>query len=87
MEYYCYILYSKSIDKFYVGSTDNLTERIRRHLSNHKGYTGKAKDWILVYKETFNSKAEAFKRELNIKNKKSRKYIENLIAGSEHPDL
>ncbi|MEP6750678.1 MAG: GIY-YIG nuclease family protein, partial [Bacteroidota bacterium] len=54
--------------------------------SNHKGFTGKTGDWMLVYAETFNSKSAAMKRESTIKNWKSRKLIEKLI-GLEHPDL
>jgi putative endonuclease len=41
-----YILHSDQLDKFYIGATDaDLTERLRKHLSDHKGFTGKAKDW------------------------------------------
>ncbi|MGE8553535.1 MAG: GIY-YIG nuclease family protein [Chryseobacterium jejuense] len=42
---YCYILYSESLEKYYIGhSCDDLQERLRKHLSNHKGFTSKAKD-------------------------------------------
>ncbi|HAA18711.1 MAG TPA: excinuclease ABC subunit C, partial [Cytophagales bacterium] len=29
--FFCYILYSESIDKFYIGHTASLEERIRKH--------------------------------------------------------
>ncbi|MEY5047553.1 MAG: hypothetical protein RLZZ175_912 [Bacteroidota bacterium] len=51
--YFFYILYSTSIDKYYVGHTSNLVERLRKHNSNHKGFTGKASDWEIVYSEQF----------------------------------
>ena len=35
--------------------------------------------WKIVYKEKYNTKSEAMKREYEIKRKKSRKYIESLI--------
>jgi putative endonuclease len=35
--------------------------------------------WVLVYTEEHESKLEANRRELEIKNKKSRRYIESLI--------
>ena len=83
MEYYFYILYSAHLDKYYVGYTSGtLEERVKKHLTNHSGYTGKAKDWTLVYKETFKEKSLAQKRESAIKSKKSRNFIEKLIAGS-----
>jgi putative endonuclease len=88
MEFYCYILYSKSTDKYYVGYTaDDLQNRLLKHNSNHKGFTGKIGDWSLMYQEIFDNKTDALKREAYIKKQKSRKFIEKLIAGSVHPDL
>ena len=87
-----YILFSVTKNKYYIGFTaDNLQERIRKHNSNHKGFTGGVGDWELKYSELFNAKPEAMRREKEIKNWKSRKLIEKLItnntqAGSEHPD-
>ena len=77
--YYLYILHSKSLDRYYIGSTSNLEERLRRHLSNHQGFTSKAKDWEIVYCEAFLSNNEAQARERWVKNQKSRKVIEGLI--------
>jgi putative endonuclease len=85
-----YILYSTTRDRFYVGSTGSyLSERIRRHNSNHKGFTGKIGDWQLVYFESFESRELAYKREPEIKAWKSRIKIETLInsAGLKHSDL
>ena len=68
MPCYCYILYSSYLDKFYIGQTcDDLNERLRRHLSNHKGFTGRIKDWELFYFEKFPERSEAIKREKEIK--------------------
>jgi putative endonuclease len=39
--------------------------------------------WNLVYSETFSSRTEAVHRETEIKKKKSRKYIEYLIGGTD----
>jgi putative endonuclease len=83
-----YILYSASLDKYYIGFTgDILEERIRKHNSIHKGFTGKAKDWVLKFSQAFKSKQDAISKERDIKNQKSRTYLEVLIssADSEHP--
>jgi putative endonuclease len=75
-----YILFSPFLDKYYYGHTcDKLSERIRKHNSHHKGYTGKTDDWKLVYSERYPTKTEAHKRELQIKNWKSRKRVEDLV--------
>ena len=79
--YHTYILYSAELDKYYIGSCQNIEERLRSHLSNHKGFTGKAKDWAVVYSETFATRTEAYARERQIKKWKSRKMVERLVAG------
>jgi putative endonuclease len=87
MKFHLYILDSHLLNKYYVGHTgDDLDERLRRHNSNHKGFTGKADDWEIVYKEVFETKESAYQREREIKSWKSRKRIEKLI-GSKYPDL
>ncbi|MBL7842810.1 MAG: GIY-YIG nuclease family protein [Cyclobacteriaceae bacterium] len=81
-----YILYSSTAGKYYVGhTTEDLGERLRKHNSHHKGFTGKFNDWQVVYYEAFTTKEEAYKREREVKSWKSKKRVEHLIAGSGHP--
>jgi putative endonuclease len=77
--FYVYILYSSSADKYYVGQTENLEDRLFRHKNSGSVYTKFVKDWKLVYSESFSTRSEALKRETEIKNKKNRKYIEYII--------
>ena len=78
-----YILFSKTLNKFYIGFTgDAIESRLSKHLVNHKGFTGKAKDWELVYKELFDTKQEAMQREKQIKGWKSNIRIKELISRS-----
>lgn len=57
---YFYILYSKVLNQYYIGHTsESLQERLRKHLSNHTGFTGKSKDWTVVYCEEFETKSLA----------------------------
>ena len=77
---YFYILHSTTLDRYYVGYTaSTLEQRLHWHLSNHKGFTGKAKDWKIAYHESFDTKKEAYAREREVKKWKSRKKIEELI--------
>ena len=79
-----YILYSQNINKYYIGFTgDQVEVRLQKHLSEHRGFTGKQKDWQIVYSEYFQEKSEAMKREKEIKNWKSRIKIEKLIGSIE----
>ena len=83
MPYYVYILFSEQRDKYYIGFTsDTLENRLRKHNSNHKGFTGSLGDWRIVFHKTHQSKQEAYAQERYIKNRKSRKYIESLISST-----
>jgi len=89
--YHTYILFSEELNKFYVGHTgESLDERLRKHLSNHDGFTASGKDWKIVYSEKFDSKEDAYHREREIKSWKSKKRIQKLVEssfGTEHPAL
>lgn len=77
--FHLYIIFSPTKNKYYIGHTgDDLVERIRKHNSNHKGFTGGIGDWELKYSEEYVTKSEAMKREKEIKSWKSRKMIEKL---------
>ncbi len=81
--YYVYILYSPSHDRYYVGQTSDLSHRLSRHnaglVTSTKGYV----PWELVYYESYSSRSESMSRERKIKRRKSRSYIESLIAGKD----
>ena len=79
MPYTVYILNSPTKDKYYVGYSANLKDRIIRHNQKSKGFTGSTNDWILVYQENFDSQSEATQREKQIKSWKSKSKIQALI--------
>jgi len=81
MTFVVYILYSISIDKYYVGHTDDIERRLTEHNTGQTRYTSsRGNPWKLVYQENYPSRSLAIKKEREIKAQKSRKYIENLIA-------
>ena len=79
---YTYFLYSPSLDSYYVGHTElDPAARLTAHFKDHKGFTGKVKDWKIVFEKAFHSKVEAYAFERQIKGWKSRRAIQNLIRG------
>ncbi len=80
--YWVYILNSNSADRFYIGQTANLDNRIFHHNSGREKYTKRASDWELVYSKKFNTRTQAQKVENFIKKQKSRTFIEKIIAGT-----
>ena len=77
---YTYILYSKKLNKYYVGSCINLERRLYEHNIGHSKFTSLGVPWQFVYSELFESLVEAKTRELKVKRMKSRKYIEGLFS-------
>ena len=78
--YSIYILFSLKTNKYYVGSTDDLQRRLKHHNGGSTPSTKSgAPNWEIRYTEAVPDRAAALKRELEIKKKKSRNYIEWLI--------
>ncbi len=79
MVYYLYIIQSFIDDSYYIGTAQNLEERILRHDQGRSKYTKTKRPWKLVYCEEHPDRSSAMKREYAIKRRKSKQYIESLI--------
>ena len=78
MNFTVYRLFSISLNKHYVGYTSlTIEERLNYHLSNHKGFTAKAKDWEVVWTKIINSKSEALTLEKKIKKRGAKRFIDD----------
>lgn len=62
--YYLYILYSKSLNHYYIGSSENPEARLARHNAGATVFTKSGRPWQIVYTETFQSRSEATQRVL-----------------------
>ncbi len=65
--YKVYILQSLKNGSYYIGHTNDVEDRLKRHNNGRVLYTKKFIPWKLVYFEEYNTKSEAFKREMEIK--------------------
>ncbi|WP_339627241.1 GIY-YIG nuclease family protein [uncultured Winogradskyella sp.] len=74
-----YILYSKTKDRFYIGHSANLNDRLKRHNAGRSKSTKHGTPWNIVYTVKFASKSEAYQHEMHIKKQKSRVFIIKLI--------
>jgi putative endonuclease len=78
-----YILFSRSLNKYYVGITsDSVSSRLIKHNTSSYGsrYTSQAKDWELKCEIICDSFSEARKMELYVKRMKSKIFIEKIIG-------
>ena len=80
--YTVYIIYSLSIDRYYVGYTNDLIRRFNEHNRKKGKFTDQGIPWKLVHQEDFELKSDAMNREKFIKAQKSRKFILSLISSS-----
>lgn len=67
--YFVYILRTSS-NTLYIGQTNNLEKRVdehRKHKTKSAKYIRYFKSFDLVYTETFNSRLEAMRREIQLK--------------------
>ncbi|CAN5419767.1 hypothetical protein BH10BAC1_BH10BAC1_18030 [soil metagenome] len=78
--YFVYILFSEKLNKYYTGYTKDLEQRLMLHNKGQEAFTSKGIPWSLRYFEQFDIELNAIRREREIKAKKSRKYIEWIIA-------
>jgi len=78
----CYIIYSKTIDSYYIGSTNtDVSLRIIKHNEKYYGakkFSRQAIDWILILEIKCKNMKQASLIEHHIKKMKSRMYIKNL---------
>jgi len=68
--YYIYILQSTIKQRYYIGQTEDLINRLDVHNSGQVRVTKGYRPWKIIYSENYLTRSEAVKRELEIKNYK-----------------
>ena len=81
--YYVYILYSEKFDKYYIGHTDDIENRLWSHNNSiRETYTSKYRPWHpLACFEAGNERSCGMNYEKQIKRFKSKKMIKQIIDG------
>ena len=78
MSYFVYIIQAGD-GFYYTGQTNNVEQRLQHHQRGRVTATKYRSGWRLLHVEEFSTRAEAMKRERQIKSRKSRIYIEHLV--------
>ncbi len=68
MAYSVYIIYSKSLNRYYKGYTSNLNRRLKEHNSGYSTYTKTGMPWVLILELKKETKSEALVLERKLKN-------------------
>ncbi len=79
MGYFVYVLKSDKNGKYYIGHTNNIDSRLKRHNSGRVKSTKYSRPWKVVCSEKYDIKQEAYKREMEIKSYKGGIKFKKLI--------
>ncbi|MDP3792777.1 MAG: GIY-YIG nuclease family protein [bacterium] len=77
--FYCYILKSDINGAYYIGSCEDIANRLSQHNQRLVPATKRYIPWNLVYRQGFDILKNARRREFQIKSWKKRSAIEKLV--------
>ena len=73
--FYTYVLQSFSSGRLYIGSTQNISERLDRHNNNKEIATRNRGPWKVLAKQNFETRSEAVRLEMKLKKWKNKTRI------------
>ncbi|NCU05606.1 MAG: GIY-YIG nuclease family protein [Chitinophagaceae bacterium] len=68
MAYFVYVIYSEQYDRFYIGQTQSVEDRLQRHNHGYEHATAPYVPWGLKCSIKKETRAEAMKLERKLKN-------------------
>jgi putative endonuclease len=77
-----YILFSKSTQKYYTGSTQDLQNRLLEHNSAETKSIRNGIPWEVIWQTQVPSRAEALNLETKIKKRVAKRFIEDQSRGA-----
>ncbi len=77
--YFVYILHSEKFSRYYVGHSKNCESRLSDHNKGKVKSTKAYVPWSIIYTEQFQTKSEAFRREMEIKSYKGGEAFRKLV--------
>ncbi len=78
MSFYAYILYSKSAQKYYTGSCEDVSVRVARHNNSMVRSTKYGVPWTLIWHRECATRSVARKLELKIKKRGAKRFLQDL---------
>ncbi len=76
MYYFVYILFSRKLNRFYIGQTNDIIKRFDRHNKGFEKFTSKGLPWILLWNTKKSTRSEAIILETKLKNLNRKRLIE-----------
>ncbi|RPJ28154.1 MAG: GIY-YIG nuclease family protein [Chloroflexi bacterium] len=76
--FFVYILRSQRLERYYVGSTENVEKRLHEHNSGKSASTRAGMPWELIHTECFRTRSEAMLQERKIKARGIGRYLSDI---------
>jgi len=73
-----YIIFSPSINKYYIGHCEDFSVRISQHNTGRNKSTKAGAPWELVYSSRFDTRSRAMALEKKIKNRGAKRFLDDL---------
>lgn len=77
--YFVYIIKSEKLNRYYIGFTEDIVDRLRHHNSGATKSTKPGTPWKVVYQEEAIDKKSAWLRERQIKSYKGGEAFQKLV--------
>jgi putative endonuclease len=77
--FFVYVLRSAVTGRLYIGSTQDVQDRLRRHNDGRSKATRHGVPWVLLHTEAVATRAEAVRRERYYKTGRGREELEALL--------
>jgi len=77
--YYTYVLLSEKDEEFYIGFTEDLRERLKKHKTGKVKSTANRRPFKLIYYEACLGRQDATKREQYFKTGYGRRFLKNRL--------
>jgi putative endonuclease len=77
---FVYVLWSESLKKRYIGSCEDLPQRLIQHNKGQSKFTKGGIPWKLIYSEELENTSQARKRELFMKSGAGRKWLDEMLS-------
>ncbi|MGE8343611.1 MAG: GIY-YIG nuclease family protein [Flavobacterium sp.] len=76
--FFVYILYSAKKEKFYIGQTNDMEDRLNRHNNGQSLSTKNGVPWKIIYTIQLDSRSEAMILETKIKKRGAKRYLQDI---------
>jgi putative endonuclease len=80
--FHVYVLRSQTTGHLYTGQTEDMERRLAEHNSNLATATKRRGPWDLIYRETYQTRSEAMRRERYLKTGRGREELRELLRGA-----